>query len=86
LYLKIYVGDDLTDSGLLASTNVVLNLCEPLLDRGHTLFLDNWYSFPELFRRITDRKTNVIGTVRPNRRGMPSGISKTKLNVGEHEV
>jgi hypothetical protein len=86
LYFKIYVGDDVTDSGLPAITNVVLNLCESLLDRGHTLFLDNWYSSPDLFRRLTGRKTNVIGTVSPNRRGMPSGISKTKLNGGEHEV
>jgi hypothetical protein len=80
LYFKHYVCDDVTDSGLPASTNVVVNLCEPLLDRGHTLFLDNWYSSPGLFRRLTDRKTNVICAVRPNMREMPSGISKTDLN------
>jgi hypothetical protein len=86
LYFKIYVGDDVTDSGLDASTNVVLNMYKPLLDRGHTLLLDNWYSSPDLFRRLTDRKPNVIGTVRPYRRGMPSGISNPKLNLGEHEI
>jgi hypothetical protein len=86
LYFKIYVGDDVTDPSLPASTNVVLNMCEPLFDRGQTLYLDNWYSSPDLFRRITNRSTNVVGTVRPNRRDMPPDISKTKLNRGEFEI
>jgi hypothetical protein len=56
------------------------------LDKGHTLYLDNWYSSPDLYRRLTERKTNVIGTVRPNRRDVPQDISKTKLKRGEHEI
>jgi hypothetical protein len=56
LSFKIYIGDDVTDPTLPASTNVVLNLCAPLLDKGHTLFIDNWYSSPDLFRRQTDRQ------------------------------
>jgi hypothetical protein len=61
-YFKIYVGDDVTDPSLPAGTNVVLNMSEPLLDKGHTLYLDNWYSSPNLCRRLTDRQTNAIGT------------------------
>jgi hypothetical protein len=56
LYFKIYVGDDVTGPSLPASTNVVLNMCEPLLDRGHTLLLDNWYSFPDLYKRLRDKQ------------------------------
>jgi hypothetical protein len=85
-YFKIYVGDDITDPSLPAGTNVVLNMSEPLLDKGHTLYLDNWYSSPDLFRRLTDRQTNAIGTVRPNRKNMPPDISKNKLKRGEHEI
>jgi hypothetical protein len=68
LSFEIYTGDDVTDPTLPASTNVVLNMCEPLLDKGHTLFIDNWYSSPDLFRSLKDRQTNVIGTVRQNRK------------------
>jgi hypothetical protein len=80
------VGDDVKHPSPPASTNVVLTMCEPLLDKGHTLYLDNWYSSPDLYRRLTERKTNVIGTVRPNRRDMPQDISKTKLKRGDHEI
>ena len=51
----------MTDPNLPVNTSVVINKCEP--GRGHTLFLDNWYSSPDLFRRLTERKTNVIETV-----------------------
>jgi hypothetical protein len=50
LFFKIYVGDDVKDPSLPASTNVVLTMCEPLLGKGHTLYLDNWYSSPDLYR------------------------------------
>ncbi|GBN32390.1 hypothetical protein AVEN_133528-1 [Araneus ventricosus] len=83
LSFKIYIGN-VTDPNLPASTNVVLSLCEPLLDKGHTLFIDNRYSSPDSFRRLTDRQTNVISTVRQNRENKPEDISKTKLKFGEH--
>jgi hypothetical protein len=54
----------------------------PLLDKGHTLYLDNWYYSPDLFRRLTDRQTNAIGTVRLNGKNMPPDISKNKLKQG----
>ena len=68
------------DPNLPANTSVVINKCEP--GRGHTLFLDNWYSSPDLFRRLTERKTNVIGTMRHNRKDMPRDINKSKLKRG----
>jgi hypothetical protein len=38
-YFKIYTGNDKVDSNLLAGTNV-MDKCEPLCDKGHTLCLD----------------------------------------------
>jgi hypothetical protein len=61
-------------------------MCAPLLDRGHTLYIDNWYSSSDLFRRLTERQTNIIGTVQHNRKNMPCDISKSKLKRGEHEI
>jgi hypothetical protein len=31
---KIYIGDDIIDLSLPATTNVVMSMCEPLLDKG----------------------------------------------------
>jgi hypothetical protein len=63
---KIYTGEDIVYPSLPASTNVVLAMCEPLFNKGHTLFLDNWHMSPDLCKRVTEQGTNIVGTVRPN--------------------
>lgn len=52
------------------SGSLVMTLMEPYLDRGHTLYIDNWYTSPVLLQRLHDRKTNACGTVRRSRKGM----------------
>lgn len=53
------------------SENIVLTLMEPYLNKGHTLYVDNWYTSPALFHYLHDNNTGACGTVRSNRRGMP---------------
>lgn len=66
------------------SEKVVMTLASHLLDQGYNLFLDNWFSSPSLFRKLFNRKTNVTGTVRLNRRNMPPNMkTKPKLKKGE---
>ncbi|XP_068985425.1 piggyBac transposable element-derived protein 4-like isoform X2 [Bombus flavifrons] len=63
------------------SAEVVLTLLNSYLGKGHTLFVDNWYTSPTLFSYLHDNKTNACGTVKPRRREMP--VMKEKLNKGE---
>lgn len=86
----IYVGEatDIkkeTDFGVNVGIpgRVVLTLLERYLGKGHTLYVDNWYTSPTLFSYLYDRETNACGTVRINRKGMPA-LSK-KLKKGEIE-
>lgn len=58
-------------------------LIKPYLNRGHKLFIDNWYSLPSLANYLHTRKTNVTGAARKNRKGMPT--LSTKLKVGQTE-
>jgi hypothetical protein len=46
------------------SEAVVVDLMQPYLDNGYTVFVDNWYTSPSSFVRLTERDTNAIGTVR----------------------
>ena len=79
---KVYTGQDQGD--LPASTSTVLELNEDLLDQGYNIFLDNWFSSPNLFMRLRDRRTNVCGTVRLNRKQMPADLKAVlKLKRGE---
>lgn len=69
---KIYTGNDKTNCDDSASECVVKELAESVLHRSHTLYMDNWYSSPKLFMTLSHKyKTNVIGTVRSNRKNMP---------------
>ena len=60
-----------------------MNLADDLLDKGCVLAVDNWFSSPDLFRRLSRRKTNTVGTVRKNRAGMPNDFANVKLKKGE---
>lgn len=58
--------DDLGISG-----SVVTTLMRPYLEKGHSLFTDNWYTSPSLSTYLLMHKTNSCGTVRSNRKHMP---------------
>ncbi|XP_017765529.1 PREDICTED: piggyBac transposable element-derived protein 4-like [Eufriesea mexicana] len=71
---KIYTGQDKIDSNDSASENVVTELSKSIINKGYTLFLNNWYSSPDLFLKLHKKKTNVIGTVRKNRKNVHVAI------------
>lgn len=56
---------------------IVAKLLSPYLNKGHSLFTDNFYTSSSLFQN----KTNSCGTVRQNRKQMP--LFEQKLKTGE---
>lgn len=68
-------ADDLT------SSQIVLTLAKELLGKGHTIYMDNWYSLPALFRELMNQ-TDVLGTAQLNRRNMPVKL-KNKIARGQ---
>uniref|UniRef100_A0AAY5K4P2 PiggyBac transposable element-derived protein domain-containing protein n=1 Tax=Esox lucius TaxID=8010 RepID=A0AAY5K4P2_ESOLU len=83
----IYTGST-TDiqnyEGLGVSGSVVMTMLAPHLGKGHTLYVDNWYSSPTLFQHLLSNNTGACGTVRSNRKGMPR-FSSRKMQKGEVE-
>ena len=65
------------------ATASVLSLMEPLLNQGYCVTTDNFYTSPELYEFLIQNKTDAYGTVRPNRRNMPSAFPSKKLGKGE---
>ena len=53
---------------------IVKNLLGDLLDRGYTLYMDNFYNSVELTGELLMRKTHTVGTLRRNR-GAPAVIN-----------
>ena len=56
---------------------------EESLDKGVTLYTDNWYTSVELAEKLQNRKTHLVGTVRKNRRGLLQEVVSAKLKKGE---
>ena len=62
----------------------MLQLVKGLEHRGHVLYCDNYYSSHELFLKLRSLGFGACGTVRTNRRGIPSSFkSKASLKKGE---
>ena len=61
------------------TTKIVLGLCEKarVFDVGHHLYMDNYYSSPELFDELYYRQTYATGTF-VARRGLPQCMTKWK--------
>lgn len=69
---KNYTGQDkIQGSDEPVSESVGMQLVEPILGIGYTLFLDNWYLSPNLFKILHEKNTNVVGTVSKNWKNMP---------------
>ena len=46
------------------TATIVLSLVEPLLKKGHTLWMENFYTSPALAQRLKSWKTDCVGTLR----------------------
>jgi hypothetical protein len=49
--------------GLGLSGSIVLELMQRYLNKGHHLYLDNWYTSPTLFELLHRNKTGACGNV-----------------------
>nr|CAH7726170.1 unnamed protein product [Callosobruchus chinensis] len=65
------------------ASRIVLSLADSLLNKGHCLFLDNFYSSPDLAQKLAGQRTDCVGTMRINRKGIPVEIKAKKLEKGE---
>ncbi|GFW43350.1 piggyBac transposable element-derived protein 4 [Trichonephila clavipes] len=77
----IAFNENYIDYGL--STKSVLTLIQELKGKGYCLSTDNFYTSPELAELPIDSKTNICGTLRPNRKGLPVSLKSSTLKKGE---
>jgi len=87
--MKVYLGRDshfATDD--MTSTHATVRHWTCRVEGlGHKLFMDNFFSSPRIFYDLLRRKIHSWGTVRPNRKDMPSdfGTKKTEIDKGRHK-
>ncbi|CAH1972612.1 unnamed protein product [Acanthoscelides obtectus] len=64
------------------TSRIVLSLVDSLLDKGYRLFLDNYYTSVDLVHKLVKRRTDCVGTIRANRKGIPKDL-QVKLSKGQ---
>jgi len=65
------------------SWRIVLEVAQDLLDKGYCLYPENWYTSPKFVDTLCTRKTDVVGTMRTNRKEFPDFMKKARLKKGE---
>ncbi|KAJ8369468.1 hypothetical protein SKAU_G00094960 [Synaphobranchus kaupii] len=57
-----------------------------LLGKGHVVYTDNFYTSAALFMPLYASNTGACGTVRANRRGMPTQLRDMKMKPGDTPI
>lgn len=84
LKIHVYAGSQDVQVGGRNHTNKVVHLLmQKYIEKGHALYLDNFYTSVGLADELIGKNTYVTGTLRQNRIGNPSEIKMTKLKPGE---
>ena len=84
LHIELYAGKDFAVQSEHGQAHaVVMTLLQKanLLNKGHHLFTNNFYTKPTLAKKLDGKTTMLTGTVRGNSRGLPE--LPRKLKVGE---
>ena len=84
---QLYLGKDGgRPDNVPLGTHVVKTLAMPLFNKGHVIYMDNFFSSPGLFKELADNQTGACGTLRANRIGVPETIKRAKPKAGEPPV
>ena len=83
----IYTGSNTeyqTTPELGLSGSIVIELMQRYLNKGHHLYIDNWYTSPALFELLHRNKTDACGTIRKNRQDLPPLTAKLKRGESQY--
>lgn len=74
-----YLGKPEVVAAKALAHDVVISLMGPLLNKGYNVTVDNFFPSMPLIKELNTRHTSLVGTVRPNRKGLPPNLPNTNL-------
>ena len=81
--LNVYIGKMKRTGEYNHSESIVLQLCNPILGQGTTVYADNFYTSVPIAEKHLDEHTYYCGTLRKNRKQVPKSFQNAKLKKGE---
>ena len=88
----LYTGSEVTTrlpsafSDLPVPGQFVMTLVEDLLDRGHIMYTDRYYSSIPLANALCRRNTGFVGTLVKNRKGLPEEVRWPSFKLASNAV
>jgi len=81
--MNVYLSKDRQRAAqhLTATHNTVANLTRGVEGFGHKLYMDNFFSSPDLYDDLAQKKIFCCGTVRLHRKGMPKDLKPKTLRL-----
>ncbi|XP_062620039.1 piggyBac transposable element-derived protein 4-like [Saccostrea cucullata] len=80
---QIYKGkENNTEKGLVH--RVVMDLCRQMFGTNLNVYMDNFYTSPQLLLDLHVRGILACGTVRSNRKGLPKELLPARINLEKH--
>ena len=67
-------GSVATEESFNVTETICLKLLDGFLNKGHVIFMDNYYSSPKLFQKLEECVTGACGTVRYTRKNIAPGL------------
>ena len=80
--MDIYTGRFHERDANLPLSSHVLSLATDLLGKGYNFFFDNFYTSPDLSKRLK-KGSGSCGTVRLNRKGIPDWFKRKRIEKGK---
>lgn len=73
---SLYQGKDRENADISQGVahSIVLDMMDGLLNTGHELIMDNWYTSPRLMKELYEKGTYAYGTLRTNRKYVPKEL------------
>ena len=70
-YISYDVGKDGNTASTTTTKDLVLQLAQPILHKGHCLWMDNFFNSIPLSEELRQAETASCGTIRLSRKGIP---------------
>jgi hypothetical protein len=86
--MDVYLGRDRQQVAehLTATHTTVRNLTRRVEGVGHKLYMDNFFSSPDLFDDLAQKKIYCCGTLRLHRKGMPKDLKPQTLRLKRGDI
>ena len=80
--MEVYLGKDRKCAMMdMTVTHATVKQLTRVKGHGHKLYMDNYFSSPDLYSDLTKQKINCCGTMQPNGKGMPDDFRSKKLKL-----